>query len=1005
MEAPWLNDNLSDAIKEDEKLMDKGHDIASDIAGNKLKLLTLVERLGGVLTDTDAAVRARGTHVLSQVLQHLPTDSLSQMECSYLSTFFCDRLKDYHVVTPSALQGVLALAKMENAPKDMAVNILTVMFQHVSCQSLKPENRRCVFQIFQLFIHKYTEELKMLGPDFVFGFMTAIDGERDAQNLLIVFRMLPFFLKTFPLGHLLEDMFETMACYFPVDYRAENQKNAVSRESLAEALAPCLTAIPDFAQYCIPLLVEKLDSKLKLAKLDSFHLVVAGCDVFTIRSIKPYVLELWRAIQQEVLPGSDREVRTAGLAALKAMVHMASVTAVDKEESKFLTTLVTYVISAGLDSLKEVELNLFEPAVQMFLTVSEASPAACQEILKQVIPVLIQQYYKESGAEQQVTVLRALTNFLAVCQHHNFTLSGEPEVFEIWKDVPSLYLTAAQLANPEIRREAFYGLTVAAKSLEPRYREQLYALLCKQVKQQDQDSIRREVLACLKELSRVYPEEVMTTIVQAGLNTGLESEPLNGTNGLEMFLCMDALCEIASREPFTSYVLPHILKCITESYQLDKCLIGVKCLRKLVESAGTDVSILNYLYLKCNTVSRLLLWWTEGVRQGALPLLFGHVELMQHTAKIINVILRVQSTESQTAVVVEHVPLFINSDSQDCKINPLNPSSPWEHTQLVVLLEALLGSVRREVKILSFRQLVVMLAQVTMLTSHDITKKSAGRLVSNLINKAECGEELSRLLCEVSDLVKASISCDTSRQQKLNATHLCVWVTKALVMRGYEQMDLWVDYLLELLAHEVVGMEAAAGFKLIMEQNEEYLNPSSYCIIRILYKQRFFMVTPKLVSSFRSASQSVQVNYLVALAHLLQGVPKEVLLMDFQQMVPLLVESLDQSESLLLLTTLETLESILEEKHNALEDHLQTFIPRILNLAQFPDFMRVRIKALKCIYHFCKFPLEKILPFKTKVVQQLGKCLDDPKRLVRREAVRARSLWFIVGAPGGDGNT
>jgi DNA repair/transcription protein MET18/MMS19 len=61
-------------------------------------------------------------------------------------------------------------------------------------------------------------ELKLLGPDFVFGVISMVDGERDPRNLLQLFSMFPHFIRTFPLGHLTEEMFEIMACYFPVDF-------------------------------------------------------------------------------------------------------------------------------------------------------------------------------------------------------------------------------------------------------------------------------------------------------------------------------------------------------------------------------------------------------------------------------------------------------------------------------------------------------------------------------------------------------------------------------------------------------------------------------------------------------------------------------------------------------------------------------------------------------------------------------------------------------------------
>ena len=64
----------------------------------------------------------------------------------------------------------------------------------------------------------FVAELKVLGPDFVYGVISMIDGERDPRNLLQLFGMLPHFIKTFPLGHLTEEMFDVVSCYFPVDF-------------------------------------------------------------------------------------------------------------------------------------------------------------------------------------------------------------------------------------------------------------------------------------------------------------------------------------------------------------------------------------------------------------------------------------------------------------------------------------------------------------------------------------------------------------------------------------------------------------------------------------------------------------------------------------------------------------------------------------------------------------------------------------------------------------------
>lgn len=63
-------------------------------------------------------------------------------------------------------------------------------------------------------------------------------------------------------------------------------------------------------------------------------------------------------------------------------------------------------------------------------------------------------------------------------------------------------------------------------------------------------------------------------------------------------------------------------------------------------------------------------------------------------------------------------------------------------------------------------------------------------------------------------------------------------------------------------------------------------------------------------------------------------------------------------------------------------------------------FQRVRITALLCLKQYTvNYPIYKLLPFKQEVTHQLIDALDDPKRLVRKEAVASRSSWILLDAP------
>lgn len=64
-------------------------------------------------------------------------------------------------------------------------------------------------------------------------------------------------------------------------------------------------------------------------------------------------------------------------------------------------------------------------------------------------------------------------------------------------------------------------------------------------------------------------------------------------------------------------------------------------------------------------------------------------------------------------------------------------------------------------------------------------------------------------------------------------------------------------------------------------------------------------------------------------------------------------------------------------------------------------FQDVRIKSLQCLYEIANvYRTTLLLPYKQDVLFDVAPSLDDKKRLVRNMAVRARTRWFLVGAPG-----
>lgn len=117
-----------------------------------------------------------------------------------------------------------------------------------------------------------------MGQQFILGVITSMDGERDPRCLLFLFTWLSNLLKVIPVGDsLIEEMFDVMSCYFPVDFRSQSVTGQVdiTRDELAVHLNKCLSALPAFDRFCLPLILDKLQTTLKVSKLDSFNLLVS----------------------------------------------------------------------------------------------------------------------------------------------------------------------------------------------------------------------------------------------------------------------------------------------------------------------------------------------------------------------------------------------------------------------------------------------------------------------------------------------------------------------------------------------------------------------------------------------------------------------------------------------------------------------------------------------------------------------------------------------------------
>ncbi|KAI9137438.1 hypothetical protein BKA69DRAFT_1097816 [Paraphysoderma sedebokerense] len=86
---------------------------------------------------------------------------------------------------------------------------------------------------------------------------------------------------------------------------------------------------------------------------------------------------------------------------------------------------------------------------------------------------------------------------------------------------------------------------------------------------------------------------------------------------------------------------------------------------------------------------------------------------------------------------------------------------------------------------------------------------------------------------------------------------------------------------------------------------------------------------------------------------------------------------------------------------SVITEHLGSLVPILLELTvvSSSNTMNVRISALRCLGVLTTLKYTKLHPFKPNILRSLKDVLDDPKRLVRKEAVDCRNRWFVLSAP------
>uniref|UniRef100_A0A8D2ZZ38 MMS19 nucleotide excision repair protein n=1 Tax=Scophthalmus maximus TaxID=52904 RepID=A0A8D2ZZ38_SCOMX len=974
----------------------KAKDTAAGVRNGQFTVLQLVEALGLSLTSSQPHTRARGVQLLSEVL-HECYGNLTEREVEVLIAFYENRLKDHYVITPSVLQGLRALTKCAALPPGSAVSMLRSLFQDVHVQAV--------------FL-----SLKGLGADFVFGFVQSMDGERDPRNLLLAFQIAKNIVhRGYDLGKFTEELFEVTSCYFPIDFSPPpNDPHGITKEELIETLRAVLTGTPKFAEFLLPLIIEKLDSDVQSAKLDSLQTLTACVSQYEHKDLAEFLEGLWTSLRREVFQTSSERIESAGLAAVTALTSCLSRSVLNSDSEDSLSTFLDLVLKDCKHHLCEPDLKLVWPSAKLLQAACSASSRASHATTAAVMPSLIEQYSSRTQCSHRRTLLEVVFSLIFVL----FVPSAlEESVFSAFRQsLCGMVFSALSETNASLQITATSMLTSLAQQtglLLDSDVELAVDHLTRLLLTEEDDRVSLAVVDCAGALAELHPTVFITKLIPR-LKKEIAASGQPSHHAMRQ-RCLSALAAVSTRPGVVRESTPVLLEVLgsvhagSAAFSVEEVVSACHSLRRIAEQVQ-DTEEMGRCFHEV-VIPRLISLALQAALQGKKgssgrrsPLveevvLSAVVSVISTSCARLQPMLAGQTASRAVSLFLDDDVSFLPDNSFPSQIQLLKQQGDsWSRSQMVCLLMGCVCSLPRSVEVPQIDQLMSQLEELSCTCSHPLSYNSAAKCFSGLVNKRPQGES-----CLVQTMMKRVCrELDSSSSPvRTQALTLMIWVSKALLLRYHPLSTALTDKLFSLLDDTDLGAAAADGFSLLMSDSSDVLNRGCHADVRIMYRQRFFSEnSAKLVQGFNAAPQEKKSNYLKALSNIVNKLPKQVQITELPALLSLLLEALSCPDQGVQLSTLSCLEPVLVDPPPALIQQLEALVSRLLALTSSPT-MSVKIASMRCIHAISRFPEHEILPFRARVLRALARPLDDRKRLVRSEAVQARGEWFLVGSPGG----
>ncbi len=372
--------------------------LISDLVQNpEARLDKILESLEPYLTSKDIPNRSKSVKLLVQLLTQLPTNRLNTAELDLFTTFLCSKLEDHYSVSIPCLPALSHLLHQQAlTSSEKSIHIIKSILRDIHVQSMVQADRLTVFTMCQFVLNSANLVNRIIddkySTDFVYGFIQAMDGEKDPRNLLVCFDCIRLICERLSLGPFVEETFEVFACYFPIDFNPpKNDTFVITKDMIAASLRACFAAHRGFAKFAVPLLLEKLHSSNDECHPDAL-LTFAQCSrtVYDPNDYADYLDSLWAFCQKTVLNTSKSEVEEAALVAIEALAFSISRTV--QAEAVSVDAFMAKAMQNPVSYLSEPDLKLVWPSVKCLHALARGSSTCNLIVSKRCVPVLVEHF-------------------------------------------------------------------------------------------------------------------------------------------------------------------------------------------------------------------------------------------------------------------------------------------------------------------------------------------------------------------------------------------------------------------------------------------------------------------------------------------------------------------------------------------------------------------------------------------------------------------------------------